>query len=261
MINQVFNENAIKTMQRMPDNFVKLTITSPPYEDMRKYKGFDFDFENIAKQLYRVTQIGGCLVWVVGDKTIKQGESGNSFRQALHFMSIGFKLHDTMIYLKDSISFPETTRYSQVFEYMFVFVKGKIKTHNILKDRKNKHAGVKIITGGERQTDGSILKRRRGNVLKEFGSRFNVWEISTGYGKSSKDKIAYKHPAIFPEKLVEGHILTWSNVGDLIYDPFMGSGTVAKMCLLTQRHYIGSEISSEYIEIINERLKPFYEEI
>ena len=77
---------------------------------------------------------------------------------------------------------------------------------------------------------------------------------SSGYMVSSKDKIAFEHPAIYPEQLVEDHILSWSNENDLIYDPFMGSGTTAKMAILNKRNWIGSEISKEYCDIITRRL-------
>ena len=164
-----------------------------------------------------------------------------------------------MIYQKDSISFPETNRYSQIFEYMFVLSKGKPKTTNIIKDRKNldyiRTNGKKRIKGRERQSDGTLTDSKKGNLLKEYGSRFNIWRISAGYNKSTKDKIAFEHPAIFPEQLCADHIITWSNPGDLVYDPFMGSGTTAKMAKLNNRKYMGSEISSEYCKIIDERLK------
>ena len=255
-LNKTFNEDCLDTMRRLPDNTIDLTVTSPPYDGLRTYNGYSFDFENIAKELYRTTKEGGVVVWIVGDKTIKGSESGTSFRQALFFKECGFNLHDTMIYQKDSISFPETNRYSQIFEYMFVLSKGKPKTVNIIKDRKNLHYnGRKKITGGERQVEGDLKRRRKGNLLKEFGARFNIWRVSAGHNKSTTDKIAFKHPAIFPEKLCRDHILTWSDDGDLVYDPFMGSGTTAKMAKLHNRNYLGSEISSEYCKIIDERLK------
>ena len=247
---------SVDTMKRFKDNTLDLTVTSPPYDGLRTYNGYSFDFENIAKELYRTTKEGGVVVWIVGDKTLNGSESGTSFRQALFFKECGFNLHDTMIYQKDSISFPETNRYSQIFEYMFVLSKGKPKTVNIIKDRKNLHYnGRKTITGGERQVSGNLKRRRKGNLLKEFGARFNIWRVSAGHNKSTTDKIAFKHPAIFPEKLCRDHILTWSDPGDLVYDPFMGSGTTAKMAKLNNRDYIGSEISNEYCKIIDERLK------
>lgn len=255
-INKNYNEDCLITMARMPNDFIDLTVTSPPYDGLRLYNGFSFEFEKIAKELFRITKEGGVLVWIVGDSTKDGNESGTSFKQALYFKEIGFNLHDTMIYEKDSISFPETNRYSQVFEYMFVFSKGKPKTANIIKDRKNMWAGNKKITGRERQTNGELKGRRFGNQLKEYGSRFNIWRVSAGYNKSTTDAIAYNHPAIFPEKLVRDHIITWSNEKDIVYDPFHGSGTTGKVAIINDRNWIGSEISSNYCSIIDERLKP-----
>jgi DNA modification methylase len=254
-INRIYNMDCVAGLKMLDSGSVDLTVTSPPYDDLRNYNGFQWDFEEVARQLFRVTKDGGVVVWIVGDKTVKGSETGTSFKQALYFKEVGFNLHDTMIYEKDSISFPETNRYSQIFEFMFVLSKGKPKTVNIIKDRKNKwYDGKKKIKGKERQPDGTLFDRRRGNLLKEYGSRFNIWRFSAGYGKSSADKIAYKHPAIFPEKLANDHIITWSNEGDLILDPFMGSGTTAKMAKLNNRDYIGFELSNEYCNIAGQRL-------
>lgn len=255
-LNKIYNMDCLELLGSIEDEFIDLTVTSPPYDDIRKYNGFTFDFEKTAAELYRVTKPGGVVVWVVGDKTVNGSESGTSFRQALKFIDIGFNLHDTMIYKKDSISFPETVRYYQNFEYMFILSKGKPKTVNLIRDRKNKWVGHKI-RGKERQEDGSLAGRRKGNPVKEFGVRYNVWETYTGFMKSTKDKIAYEHPAIFPESLANDHIISWSNPGDIVLDPFMGSGTTAKMAIFNDRNFLGSEVSKEYCDIANERLDPY----
>jgi len=259
-INKNYNESNLETMAKTPDNFIDLTVTSPPYDDLRIYNGYSFDFESTAKELYRVTKDGGVVVWVIGDSTIKGSESGTSFRQALFFMSVGFNLHDTMIYAKNNVYAhdPRNKRYKQCFEYMFVFSKGKPNTYNEIKDRPNKHAG-KILRGTAGRTKDGIKRELKPMVIGDFQARFNIWEYTTG-GNVSRDKIAFKHPAIFPEKLVEDHIISWSNEGDLVYDPFMGSGTTAKMSILNNRNWIGSEISSEYCNIIEERIKKAWEE-
>ncbi len=251
-INKVYCENCLDTMSRMPDNFIDLTVTSPPYDNLRTYKGYVFDFESIAKELYRVTKHGGVVVWVVGDATINGSETGTSFKQALYFKDVcGFNLHDTMIYIKNQLAFPDSTRYYNAFEYMFIFVKGKIKTFNPIKDRKNISSG-RDVSGCERKKDGSLNKKRygAGNIIKDFGIRWNYWpfyNLSRGLNT--------KHPAVFPERLANDHIISWSNAGDLVYDPFMGSGTTAKMAIVNNRNYIGSEISQEYCGIINKRLE------
>ena len=258
-LNKIYNESNIETMARMPDNFIDLTVTSPPYDNLRTYNGYTFPFEDIAKELYRVTKQGGVVVWVVGDATIDGSETGTSFKQALFFKECGFNLHDTMIYSKTP-SFPAANgekRYSQAFEYMFIFSKNEIKTANLLKDRKNKWGGT--TSWGkttERKKDGSIVEREKINV-QQYGYRFNIWEYATGKGNTTLDEIAYKHPAMFPEKLAEYHIISWSNEGDLIYDCFGGSGTTAKMAHKWKRKWILSEISKEYCDIAEKRIKPY----
>lgn len=242
-------------MARMNDNFVDLTLTSPPYDNIRKYEGFTFDFKPIAKELFRVTKRGGVVIWVVGDQTIKGSESGTSFKQALYFTNeCGFRLHDTMIYEKSGFNFPANNRYHQIFEYMFVFSKGAPLTFNPIKDRKNAYPGQ--VTHSFHRTRGGkkdmgIVKAR---PAEEYGMRFNIWRYKTGGGQITPDKIAHLHPAIFPENLAADHIISWSNSGDLIYDPFMGSGTTAKIAKLLGRNFLGSEISLEYCKIAENRI-------
>ena len=247
--NTIHNENCLDTMARMEDNFIDLTVTSPPYDNLRTYKGYSFDFESIAKELYRVTKEGGVVVWIVGDATIKGSETGTSFKQALFFKECGFNLHDTMIYEKDGISFPDKNRYQNSFEYMFVFSKKAPITKNIIHDRKNISFGRKV-TGTDRMANGETKKSScYGNNIKEFGARWNVWRIKTDKGNNKTG-----HPAMFPEQLVSDHIISWSNEGDLVYDCFMGSGTTAKMAIVNNRRYVGSEMSKEYCEIAEERI-------
>ena len=257
-INTTYNENCLDTMGRMKDNFIDLTITSPPYDNLRSYnddidKSWNEDvWKSIIKELYRVTKEGGVVVWVVGDATIKGSETGTSFKQALFFMECGFRLHDTMIYKKNSYPFPPSNRYYQQFEYMFVFSKGSPKSFNGLKqDTKWRKSQKEIST--TRQKDGSTkeMKYAKGKSKRLMD---NVWDLNTGYMRSTKDKVAYQHSAIFPEQLANDHILSWSNEGDLVYDCFMGSGTTAKMSLVNGRDFIGSELSSEYCDIISERI-------
>ena len=251
MINKIHNENCLDTMSRMDDNFIDLTVTSPPYDNLRKYNGYSFDFENIAKELYRVTKDGGIVVWIVGDATIKGSETGTSFRQALYFKEIGFNLNDTMIYRKLNYLPVTSCRYEPQFEYMFILSKGKVKTFNPIM-KPNKSAGNK---GGTHRHNGNDLEKLHTNngIIKKEGRRTNVWDVACG-SMNSKDKISFKHPATFPEKLANDHIISWSNEEDIVYDCFMGSGTTAKMCVLNNRKYIGSEISKEYVDLANERL-------
>ena len=258
-LNKIYNEDCLETMAKMPDCFVDLTVTSPPYDNLRTYNGYSFDFKAVAKELYRVTKQGGVVVWVVGDATIKGSETGTSFRQALYFMDCGFNLHDTMIWEKPNPmpTDPKCFRYYNSFEYMFVLSKGKPNLCNYLKD-KTKNAGKNFGTAPMRNYDGSKRDDRtiklQGVVIGDYKIRNNIWKYAIGSGVA-KDKIAYNHPAIFPEQLANDHIISWSNEGDLVYDPFMGSGTTAKMAILNKRNWIGSEISQEYCKIAEERIR------
>ena len=252
-INKLYCIDNVEGMNQIPDNFIDLTVTSPPYDGLRKYNGYSFDFESVANHLLRATKKGGVVVWVVGDGHDKNGsETLTSFSQALYFKNIGFNVHDTMIYKKNSYPFPPSNRYYQQFEYMFVFSKGKPKTTNIqTQETKWKKKSEEIST--TRQRDGSTksMKYEKG---KDFRKMDNVWEMNTGYMRSTVDKIAYNHPAIFPDELVKRHILSWSNEGDLVFDPFVGSGTTAKMAKLLGRNYLGFDVSQEYIDIANKRV-------
>jgi DNA modification methylase len=252
-INKILQGDCLEVMKTFEDGCVDLTVTSPPYDNLRDYNGYTFDFEGIAKELYRITKDGGVVVWVVGDATIKGSETGTSFKQALYFKEIGFNLHDTMIYEKVGVM-PTKNRYCQMFEYMFVFSKGNPKTTNLLKDRKNNWANTKTGNIGQRQKNGSI-KSNGVKEIKDFGIRFNIWRIQNEGGWNNKDPLTKLHPATFPEKLAEGHILSWSNEGDTVFDPMAGSGTTLKMAKKNNRNYIGIEISPEYIEIIKKRLE------
>lgn len=237
-------------MMFMPEGFVDLTVTSPPYDNLRKYNGYMFDFEPVARELFRVTKEGGVVVWVVGDQTIDGSESGTSFKQALYFKEIGFKLHDTMIYKKQNYTPLTHNRYEQEWEYMFVFSKGKPKTFNPIKI-PCKYAGQQTWGKPNMYKDNSgDLTRVKQTVINSEKIKGNIFEYLVGSTQTGK----IKHPAMFPEKLAEDHIKSWSNEGDLVFDPFSGSGTTVKMAYLNNRHYIACDISSEYVAIANERI-------
>jgi len=248
-LNKLYNENCLDTMKRMEDNFIDLTVTSPPYDNLRNYNGYEFDFESIAKELYRVTKKGGVVVWVVGDATINGSETGTSFKQALYFKEIGFNLHDTMIYVKNSAPV-NTNRYENGFEYMFVFTKNGLNTFNAIKEKKLWEDNRKI-KAYKRDKCGIMEKRGVSKSLLKIKN--NLWKYFSGGGQTS-DSFAHNHPAIFPEQLAEDHIYSWSNENDLVYDCFMGSGTTAKMAIKLGRNFIGSEMSEEYCKIANKRI-------
>ena len=254
-INQIICGDCVEVMKSWPEECIDLTVTSPPYDNLRDYRGYTFDFESIARELYRVTKPGGVVVWVVGDATINGSETGTSFRQALYFKDVcGFKLHDTMIYKKKASTFPDTNRYYQAFEYMFVFSKGTPKTVNLIRDRKNLYSGDTIY-GSDRQKDGTFKERKKGKIVQKLGVRFNIWEYPTGWYKSARDEIVFQHPAVFPEQLAADHIISWSNPGDIVLDPMCGSGTTCKMALKLGRRFIGIDIAEEYCEIARKRVE------
>lgn len=262
--NKIYNENCLNTMANMPNNFIDLTVTSPPYDNLRSYNdNIDISWgehiwKPIIKNLYRVTKEGGVVVWVVGDATIKGSETGTSFKQALYAKECGFNLHDTMIWNKGGFTAVGAlkTRYAQVFEYMFIFTKGSLRSFTPIKDRNNKQFG-RVQTGTIRQRDGTtIIRPTNGMVTGKYGQRFNIWDVNPE--SSNKNRL---HPAVFPEKLAYDHIISWSNEGDLVYDPFMGSGTTAKMAIKAKRKYIGSEISKDYIDIAEKRLKDYQSQL
>jgi len=256
MIGKIHNENCLDTMARMPDGFVDLTVTSPPYDNLREYNGYEFDWKSVIKELYRVTKKGGVVVWVVGDATINGCETGTSFKQALFFIRVGFNLHDTMIYKKNNPPpVGGNNRYYQHFEYMFVFARGKIETFNpIFVKRRNKYKDKRTerVKAFNRDKNGNFNKKKVSLTGKVKTG--NVWEYVVGGGNSVEYGI--KHPAAFPEKLAHDHIKTWSNKGDIVYDPFCGSGTTPKIAHKLNRKWIGSEISKEYVELSNKRLDP-----
>ena len=244
-VNKVLQGDCLEVMPLIPEKSIDMILTSPPYDNLRTYNGYTFNFEGIAKELFRVLKDGGVCVWVVGDATIKGSETGTSFKQALYFKEIGFNLHDTMIWEKHSFNHdPRNKRYKQHFEYNFILSKGKPKTYNEIKDVPVKSAG-KRYKSSKRLPNGEI--RDYGYItMNDFQARSNIWKI----GQDTTNK----HPASFPEKLAEDHILSWSNEGDIILDPMAGSFTTCKMAKINKRNFIGIEISEEYCEIGRKRI-------
>ena len=252
---QLINDDCLNTLPKITDKSVDLIITSPPYDNLRDYNGscfWDFEFfKKIANQLQRILKDGGVIVWIVNDATINGSKTGTSFKQALYFKEIGLNFHDTMIWQKETFTAVGSikTRYAPVFEYMFILSSGKPKTFNPKKDRKNIHANRKIH-GTIRQKNGKTKRVSSfGNNIKEYGIRFNVWKINSE--KSNKTN----HPAVFPLKLVQDHVETWSNENDVILDCFMGSGTTGVACKNTNRKFIGIEKDQKYFEVAKQRIE------
>jgi len=255
--------DCLEVMAGLPADSIDLTVTSPPYDNLRTYNGFTFDFEAIARELYRITKPGGVVVWVVGDATIKGSETGTSFRQALYFKDVcGFNLHDTMIYEKAGGGAMGSNRaYLPCHEYMFVLSKGPPKTVNLLYDRPNANwdkTGKYETRTSRRGADGLPSDRKR-KPGKPFGRRFNIWRFSGAEIRWEKTRGGFDHPAMFPPSLARDHIASWSNPGDVVLDPFLGSGTTGKMAVLAGRRFIGIEISDEYLAIASDRIAAAHE--
>lgn len=250
-LNKVIHGDAIEAMMNLPEGSIDLTVTSPPYDELRSYNGYNFNFEGIAQNLFRVTKKGGVVVWVVGDKIKNGNRSLTSFKQALFFQKIGFNVHDAMIYRKKNTPFMRTNAYTNCFEFMFVFSKGSPKLFNPLKT-KTVRQGYEMLPFNK-QADG--MNKKILAELKPEKTLTNIWDYAVGLHGSTSDKIAFQHPAVFPEKLAEDHILSWTKEGDVVFDPMCGSGTTCKMAAINNRYYIGCDISKEYVELTKERLE------
>lgn len=256
-LGKIYHENCVDTLHRIPDEFVDMTITSPPYDDLREYNGYHFPVEEIAESLFHKTKTGGVVIWVVGDKTVDGSETLTSFEHAFAFKKAGFRVHDTMIYAKNNpIPSDCGKRYRQSFEYIFCFTKGQPATFNPITE-PTKSAGTKIkafrITG---QGRGNVPDEDIGREIKRERKLSNIFWYNVGTA-SSRDKIAFEHPAIFPEQLVADQIRTWTNEGDVVYDCFMGSGTTGKVAELLGRRWLGSEVSLEYVRLAERRIDPY----
>lgn len=249
-LNKIYNIDCVEGMRHMPDNFVDLVVTSPPYDNLRDYKGYTFDFESIAQELLRVIKKGGVVVWVVGDKINKGNKSLTSFKQCIYFQEIGFNVHDVMIYQKKNTPFMRSNAYTNCYEFMFVLSKGSPKTFNPLKTSTKRQGFEKLVSN--KKADG--VNNKVLGELKEEKTRTNIWDYAVGLGGSTNDKIAFQHSAIFPERLAYEHILSWSNQNDVVFDPMCGSGTTCKMAKISNRKYLGMEISAEYTKIAEQRL-------
>jgi site-specific DNA-methyltransferase (adenine-specific) len=250
--------DCLERMKELPDGSIDLTVTSPPYDTLRSYNGNiklwgEHVWKAAIKDLYRVTKDGGVVVWVVGDATINGSETGTSFRQALWAMECGFRLHDTMIYSADRPP-RKSNRYEQKFEYMFVWSKGTPSAINLLREPCKKagrtRKGFSFRSGGD-----DLDRKQYTEFVAKDKIRGNIWHMACGNGGSTSDKIAFQHPAIFPEALAHDHIISWSNEGDTILDPFMGSGTTGVACVNTNRNFIGIELDPTYFDIACKRIE------
>jgi len=252
--NQIICGDCLEVMKTFPDKSIDMVLTSPPYDNLRTYKGYTFNFEGIAQEIYRVLKDGGVCVWVVGDATIKGSETGTSFRQALYFKEIGFNLHDTMIWKKTNPIPLTHNRYEQHFEYMLVFSKGSPKTFNPIKIPCATKGQIRNRKKSNKEEGSAVRNRDEVTITKDKKIKGNVWEMPVSNTK-------FNHPAIFPEQLAQDHILSWSNEGDIILDPFAGSGTTCMAAKKIGRDFIGIEKEPDYVAIAEARIKSIPESL
>jgi len=254
---ELIHGDCLDCMGDIEDGSIDLTVTSPPYDNLRTYNGsLDWDkhvWKSVISALFRVTKPGGVVVWVVGDATIKGSETGTSFKQALYAMECGFNLHDTMIYKTNKP--PQThNRYEQCWEYMFILSKGRPSSWNPIMIKTENYGQKRTST--MRQDSDELSSRSANGIVKEYKQKSNIWYLPRG---ARNDKLSVSHPATFPDQLAHNHIISWSNEGDTVLDPFMGSGTTGKMAKQLNRNFIGIEKDPEYFKIaearINEELK------
>lgn len=250
-LNEIYNTECVEGMKLLPENSIDLVVTSPPYDDLRDYDGYIFNYEAIANELLRIMKPGGVVVWVVGDKIKNGNRSLTSFKQAIYFQEIGFNVHDVMIYHKKNTPFMRSNAYTNCYEFMFIFSKGKPKTFNALKTSTVRQGFEKLVAN--KKSDG--INRKVLAELKPEKTLTNIWSYAVGLGGSTSDKIAFEHTAIFPEKLAQDHILSWSNEGEIVLDPMCGSGTTCKMAKINRRLFLGMEISPKYTEIAKKRIQ------
>ena len=250
----LFQGDCLDILPTLANDSIDLTVTSPPYDNLRTYNGtlkWDVNvWESVILELYRTTKQGGVVVWVVGDATIKGSESCTSFKQALFAIECGFNLHDTMIWEKPN-PMPQfkANRYTLAFEYMFIFSKGAPKVFNALEIETKTFGKIQRGSTGHVnnwRTNEQIKKET--TPTKKLKKKTNVWEIPHRLRQKTG------HPSVFPLELALNHINTWSNENDWILDPFMGSGTTGVACVNTNRKFIGIEKYEKYFDIAQKRI-------
>lgn len=230
---------------------VDLVVTSPPYGSVRDYVRYEgVDTLAVLAELACMLIEGGVIVWNTADQVTEGSETGQSFREALHVMSQGLRLHDTMIYCREGVNFPDANRYHPAFEYMFVFSKGAPRCFNGIRDRKNKWGGT-TVHGTQRERDGRMtVPSQNGSLIPDIGLRLNWWILKPASTEPTLD-----HPARMPISMAQAHVQSWCNAGDLVLDPFMGSGTTLRAAKDLGRKAIGIEICEAYCEIAANRLR------
>ena len=259
-VDQVVCSDNVAVLSSLPAESVDLFVTSPPYDNLRKYGGQPWDFKALAGEMTRTLKVGGVIVWNVSDSVVNGSESLTSMRQAIHFHDVlGLRVHDTQIYLKNSYVPKNHNRYEQAWEYLFVFTKGKPKTFNpILVPCVT--AGSRRWRGAEKQNEATYSMKRvnKHTTVKTHKIHPNVFAYDVG--KNAKTT----HNAPFPIELARDAVISWSNVGDFVVDPFVGSGTTVVAAKQLNRHFLGIDIHKPYcaetLRRLTETITPYPDE-
>jgi site-specific DNA-methyltransferase (adenine-specific) len=256
-VDQIIHNDCVSEMATLPDNCIPLTVTSPPYDKLRRYGGqrWSFEtFEKVARQLFRLTMPGGVVLWVVQDGTVDGSLTGTSARQWLYFQQIGFDLNSVLILATRGWR-SQTSRYANQFHFGFVLSKGRPRAFHPIRDRINSTAGQRLRCSRRSASGEAVTTYNGDRRLGLHGYRANVWFYDVGGGKSTKDRYASRHEALMPEQMARDLIISWSRPGDLIFDPFCGAATTCKMALLSHRHYLGIEAHALYYRLALRRMR------
>lgn len=252
---EILSGNSRQLLKDFKDESIHLTCTSPPYYNAREYSTWPtyqdyLDFlKDIFSEILRITKPGRmCVVNLSPVLEARVSRSHESKRLAIpfHFFSLmeemGWKYIDDIIWLK-----PEgaaINRNGGFYQHRKpVAYKPNIVTESILVFQKPASFLIDKIV---RSYEGKVLED---SLVKDHYERSNVWKINP--------ETASKHLAPYPKELSDRIIRYYSYVGDLVLDPFMGSGTTAISCIDLKRDYIGIELHEEYVKMANERILKF----
>ena len=282
-LNKIYPESNLETMQRIESNSIDMVLTSPPYANARAktYGGIDADdyinwFIPIAKEIYRILKPTGSFILNIGDNTIDGETHLYTFEIPIVLKrEIGFKFIDPLIWHKKTTPPGKfKNRFKDGWEFCFHFSKTldikfnpyavAEKTTQVSIDRALRHKDTHIMkstTGSGFNNPNKNLKERRNRQTGSgFGTDDNYMDslemaLPMNVIYCSPETRNMNHSAPFPIEIPVFFIKAFTDENDIIYDPFLGSGTTAEAALRLNRKFIGSEIKTEYVSTANNRIK------